>query len=72
LSSSPAGRVLAETIASRLGLPVGARATPMLLETRAPAVVVATDLLTSATGKTIAAEIIELFLHGVPQENSAR
>jgi hypothetical protein len=35
-------------------------------------VVVATDLLTSATGKTIAAEIIELFLHGVPQENSAR
>jgi hypothetical protein len=44
----------------------------MLRETRAPAVVVATDLLTSATGKAIAAEIIELFLHGVPQENSAR
>ena len=72
LSSSPAGRVLAETIGSRLGLSVAARATPMLRETRAPAVVVATDLLTSATGKTIAAEIIELFLRGVPQENSAR
>ncbi|GMQ85476.1 MAG: N-acetylmuramoyl-L-alanine amidase [Acidimicrobiia bacterium] len=72
LGSSPAGRVLAEMIGSGLGLPVAARAIPMLRETRAPAVVVATDRLTRTTGEVIAAEIIELFLHGVPQENNAR
>jgi len=72
LSSSPAGRVLAETVGHALGLRVDARATPMLRETRSPAVVVATDELTIAAGATMAEGIVRLYRCGVPQENSAR
>ena len=72
LSSSPAGRVVAETVARRLALPVEPRATPMLRETRSPAVVIAVAGLTSPLGSRIAAGIIELYRLGVPQENNAR
>jgi N-acetylmuramoyl-L-alanine amidase len=72
LSSSPAGRVLAETIGRDLGLPVEPRATPMLRETRSPAVVVATDTMLSDVGSRVAAGIVQLYRRGVPQENSAR
>lgn len=72
LSSSPAGRVLAETIAHALTLPVEPRATPMLRETRSPAVIVASPTLTGEIGARVALLIIELYLRGVPQENSAR
>lgn len=72
LSSSPAGRVLAETIGHRLGLPVEARATPMLRETSSPAVVVAAGNLTADSGSDVAAGVVELYLLGVTQENSAR
>ncbi len=72
LSSSPAGRVVAEAVARRLALPVEPRATPMLRETRSPAVVIAVAGLTSPLGSRIAAGIIELYRLGVPQENNAR
>jgi N-acetylmuramoyl-L-alanine amidase len=71
LSTSPAGRALAEAIGRKLGLPVSARATPMLRETRAPAVVVAASL-TEALGTDLGAGVIELYALGVPQENNAR
>ena len=45
ISSSPAGALLAETMAGRLGLPVEGRSLPILRETRAPAVVVASNML---------------------------
>lgn len=72
LSSSPAGRAVAETVARRLGLPVEPRATPMLRETRSPAVVIAFAGLTSPLGSAIAAGIVELYRLGMPQENNAR
>lgn len=72
LSSSPAGRVVAESVGRELGLAVEPRATPILRETRSPAVVVATEMLAEPVGSRIAAGIVELFRLGVPQENSAR
>ena len=71
-SFSPAGRVVAEAIGHRLGMPVEARATPMLRETRSPAVVVAMDRPVANTGVTVAEVVVDLYLKGVPQENSAR
>ena len=72
LSSSPAGRALAGSIAGELGLPVEPRATPMLRETRSPAVVVSAEGLAAALGTSVADGIIALYRLGVPQENSAR
>lgn len=72
LSSSPAGRVVAETVAHRLGLSVEPRATPMLRETRSPAVVIAVAGLSPPLGSRVAAGIVELYRLGVPQENNAR
>lgn len=43
MSHSEAGRFLADQVARRLDLPVIGRATPFLKDTRAPAIVVATD-----------------------------
>ena len=43
MSHSEAGRYLAEKLAGPLGLPVLGRASPFLKDTRAPAVVIATD-----------------------------
>ena len=72
LSTSPAGHALAEAIARRLDLPVSAMATPMLRETRSPAVVVASGDLSVRLGSEIGAGVVELYSLGVPQENSAR
>lgn len=71
-SVSPAGRLLAESLGHRLGLPVEARATPMLRETRAPAVVLSLAVPRPEAGRSIAEVIVDLYLRGVPQENSAR
>ena len=71
-SSSPAGRVLAESLGHRLGVPVEARATPILRETRSPAVVIAVAKPTIDAGIALADVIEQLYLNGVPQENSAR
>lgn len=71
-SSSPAGRALAEAIAGELGLPVEPRATPILRETRSPAVVVSSEGLAAPIGASVAAGIVALYRLGVPQENSAR
>lgn len=43
MSHSEAGRFLAERVGRRLDLPVVGRATPFLKDTRAPAIVIATD-----------------------------
>lgn len=72
LSSSPAGRAIAEAIGRDLGLPVEARATPMLRETRSPAVVVAVEHPAGPIGSRVAKGIVSLYRLGVPQENSAR
>ncbi len=45
ISNSPAGQLLAETMAKSLGLEAHGRALPMLRETRAPAVVIASDAI---------------------------
>ena len=71
-SFSPAGKVVAGAVADRLGMPVGARATPMLRETRAPAIVVALERPTAKIGVAAAEIILDLYQNGVPQENSAR
>lgn len=72
LSSSPAGRALAEAVAHGIGLPVEPRATPILRETRSPAAVIASEQLAAPVGAMVAAGIVELYRLGVPQENSAR
>jgi hypothetical protein len=64
--------VLAEAIGQRLGLLTEGRVTPMLRETRSPAVVVAMEGLTDDDGVAAAEAVIQLYLLGVPQENNAR
>lgn len=71
-STSPAGRILAEALGHRLGLPVEARATPMLRETRSPAVVLCAEAPEQDLGTSLAEVIVALYVRGVPQENSAR
>ncbi len=61
MSRSEAGALLAAAIAGRLGLPFEGRAHPMLKETRAPAVVVATDDMTPELGKQVAGSITGFF-----------
>ena len=53
--------MLAAAISERLGLPVEGRAHPILKETRAPAVVVATDAMDEAAGKAVAEAISGFF-----------
>ena len=72
LSTSPAGRALAEAVAHELELPVEPRATPMLRETRSPAAVIASERLAASVGAVVASGIVELYRLGVPQENRAR
>lgn len=72
LSSSPAGRALAEIIAGELAMRVEPRATPILRETRSPAVVIATQHLAAPIGEKVASGIVALYRLGVPQENKAR
>lgn len=58
-SSSAAGKALAAAIASKLGLAVAGRSTPMLMQTREPAVVVCADLPLDVDA--IADSLVELF-----------
>jgi N-acetylmuramoyl-L-alanine amidase len=61
MSRSEAGALLAAAIGDRLGLPFEGRAHPMLKETRAPAVVVATAEMNEATGRAVAEAIGAFF-----------
>ena len=57
MSRSEAGAMLAAAVADRLGLPWEGRAHPILKETRAPAVVVATDEMSKEVGQAVAEAI---------------
>jgi hypothetical protein len=61
MSRSEAGALLAAAIADRIGLPFEGRAHPILKETRAPAVVVATENMDSAAGAAVADAIRNFF-----------
>jgi len=61
MSRSEAGALLAAAIADQVGLPYEGRAHPMLKETRAPAVVVATQDMNEDLGKMVATAINEFF-----------
>jgi N-acetylmuramoyl-L-alanine amidase len=61
MSRSEAGALLAAAIADQIGLPFEGRAHPMLKETRAPAVVVATPDMNDQLGKMVAAAISGFF-----------
>jgi len=61
MSRSEAGALLAAAIADRIGLGVEGRAHPMLKETRAPAVVVATHDMNEEVGKMVALAICGFF-----------
>lgn len=74
---SEVGALLADAIATRLGCPVGGRATPMLKETRAPAVVVECPSLGDETGRSIVEGLERFFLRSpqgttVSQEKNRR
>jgi N-acetylmuramoyl-L-alanine amidase len=60
-SSSRAGELLANRIARALGIEVEARATAILRETRAPAVIVAQENLTAETGRQVVEGIASFF-----------
>jgi hypothetical protein len=57
MSRSEAGAMLAAAVAERLGLPFEGRAHPILKETRAPAIVVATEEMNKAVGRAVAEAI---------------
>ena len=61
MSRSEAGAMLAAAVADRIGLPFEGRAHPILKETRAPAVVVATHDLDEDLGKMVATAIRGFF-----------
>ena len=61
MSRSEAGALLAAAIADRIGLPFEGRAHPMLKETRAPAVVVATEAMNEEAGRAVAEAIGAFF-----------
>lgn len=61
MSRSEAGALLAAAIADRIGLPFEGRAHPILKETRAPAVVVATHDMGRELGTLVAAAISGFF-----------
>jgi len=60
-SRSHAGQLLAKAVGEQLGLPPKGRATPMLKNTRSPAIVVAADQLGSLLAGQAAQGIINLF-----------
>ncbi len=60
-SHSAAGQKIAESIAARIGSLAVGRATPILKETRAPAVVVSADHLDSKIGIVVAQALIDLY-----------
>jgi N-acetylmuramoyl-L-alanine amidase len=61
MSRSEAGAMLAAAISEPLGLPNEGRAHPILKETRAPAVVVATDEMSETAGRVVAEAISRFF-----------
>lgn len=63
LSRSEAGALLAHEVASLLGLEVEGRATPILKETRAPAIVVASAALDRRLGAQVADGVLAFFRH---------
>ena len=65
-SRSEAGALLARSIGQRLDLPTAGRATAMLKETRAPAVVVAHPALDESVGRRIV-EALDDFFRDLPQ-----
>lgn len=58
-SHSEAGARLGQHLGRALGLPSGGRSTPILRETRSPAIVVAADTLDEALGKSVAAALVD-------------
>lgn len=70
-SRSEAGAMLAEAIADALGSTVQGRATPMLKETRAPAVVVSCPDLSEKTGLALVDGIEDFFRTASAQVTSA-
>ncbi len=68
MSRSDAGALLAASIASRLDLPIGGRATPILKHTRSPAVIVAHPTLGPEHAKGLVAGINGFFVDAADQE----
>lgn len=68
-SRSEAGALLAEAMSERLGVGVEGRATPMLRETRAAAVVISSCRLGPETGLTAVAAIEGFFAQGAVRKN---
>lgn len=64
LSHSPAGKRLAAAVADCLGLDIAGRTVPLLKDTQAPAVVVATEPLDGTVGGRAAQGLINLFAAG--------
>jgi N-acetylmuramoyl-L-alanine amidase len=60
-SKSAAGETIATAVADRLGLSPLGRATPMLKETRSPAIVIATRSLATGTGTDTVAALADLY-----------
>ena len=60
-SSSAAGELLAKSVASETGAAVEPRASAMLKETRAPAVVVSRHHLDEAVGKAVVTGLVGFF-----------
>ncbi|MDJ0953241.1 MAG: peptidoglycan-binding protein [Acidimicrobiia bacterium] len=71
LSSSQAGRALAELVAARLDIPHGGRAIPMLKNTRSPAVVVALDALSEPEMTAIAQGLVDLYATDWSERNGS-
>lgn len=69
---STAGRILATAVAERLGLEVGGRATPLLRETRAPALLVTAPTMDGRLGIAVADALVDFHARGpegrLPQE----
>ena len=72
LSSSRAGRAIAELMAARLGIGHSGRAIPMLKNTRSPAVVVALDDLSESAMTAIAQGLLDLYATDWSEKNGSR
>ena len=70
-SHSPAGERLAEAVAACLDIPTAGRTVPILKDTRAPAVLVASAPLDGSLGGTAAQGVIDLFANGEPESQGA-
>lgn len=66
-STSAAGEMMSAALAERLGLPTAGRAIPMLRETRAPCVVIATTEPDADLGREAAEALADFYALGVPE-----